>query len=298
MADLPVSFIQVTDITRLTPHMARVTFDADHLDDTVGTTPDQQVKLCFPRAGQRTPVLPEQEDDATSWYQAFLAVPEDERPWMRSFTIRHRRPGSTSLTIDFVLHGDTGPATSWAGTARPGDQLGMVGPSAIYAGPVPLSTSIAASDWLLLAGDETALPAIATLLESLPAGARAIAYIEVADAGERQHFDTRGEVTVNWLYRDGIAAGQSDILVDSVRKAEFPAGRPFAWLAGESGAVRALRRHLVDDRGLDKKSIDFSGYWRFKLTQDDAPTTEDMAEAQERLAEAQAAGDGGGGGWG
>ncbi|WP_031075040.1 siderophore-interacting protein [Streptomyces sp. NRRL WC-3742] len=295
MADLPVSFIQVTEITRLTPHMARVTFDADHLDDTVGTTPDQQVKLCFPRAGQRTPVLPEQEDDATSWYQAFLAVPEDERPWMRSFTIRDRRPGSTSLTIDFVLHGDTGPATSWAGTARPGDQLGMVGPSAIYARPVSLGTSVETSDWFLVAGDETALPAIGTLIEALPAGARAIAYIEVADAAERQDFDTRGDVTVNWLYRDGVPAGRSDILVDTVRKAEFPAGRPFAWLAGESGAVRALRRHLVDDRGLDKKSIDFSGYWRFKLTQDDAPTTEDMAEAQERLAEAQADG---GGGWG
>ncbi|MFD0280048.1 siderophore-interacting protein [Kitasatospora sp. NPDC127111] len=295
MADLPVSFIQVTDITRITPHMARVTFDADQLDPGVGQTPDQQVKLCFPRAGQRTPLLPEQEDDATSWYQAFLAIPENERPWMRSFTIRRRRPGSTSLEIDFVLHGDTGPASSWAGAAQPGDQLGMVGPSAIYSRPVPLVTSVDDADWLLLAGDETALPAIGTLIEALPERARAIAYIEVADAAERQEFDTHGDVTVHWLYRDGAPAGRSDVLVDTIRKAEFPPGRPFAWLAGESGAVRALRRHLVDDRGLDKKSIDFSGYWRFKLTQDDAPTAEDMAEAQERLAEAQASGEGG---WG
>lgn len=291
MAELPVSFIQVTDITHVTPRMARVTFDADQLDDSVGQAPDQQVKLCFPRPGQRLPVLPEQGDDATSWYQAFLAIPESERPWMRSFTIRRRRPTNT-VEIDFVLHGDTGPATSWAGSARPGDQLGMVGPSAVYSAPLSLTDSIANSDWLLLAGDETALPAIGTLLEALPEGARALAFIEVADAAERQNFETIGDTTVNWLYREGTPAGQSDILIDAVRKAEFLPGRPFAWLAGESGAVRALRRHLVNDRGLDKRSIDFSGYWRFKLTQDDAPTTEDMAEAQERLAEFQAAAEG------
>jgi NADPH-dependent ferric siderophore reductase len=295
MAELPVSFIQVTDIARITPHMARVTFDADQLDDTVGQAPDQQVKLCFPQPGQRVPVLPEQGEDATRWYEAFLAIPEHERPLMRSFTIRRRRPGSNTIEIDFVLHGDTGPATSWAGSARPGDQLGMVGPSAIYSRPVSLTTSIETSDWLLLAGDETALPAIGTLLEALPEGARAVAYLEVASADERQSFESRGDVTLHWLYRDRTPAGQSTILIDTVRKAEFPAGRPFAWLAGESGAVRALRRHLVNDRGLDKKSIDFSGYWRFKLTQDDAPTAEDLAEAQERLAEAQSAD---GGSWG
>ncbi|MFF3324037.1 siderophore-interacting protein [Streptomyces sp. NPDC002889] len=289
MAELPVSFIQVTDITRVTPRMARMTFDADQLDDPVGRAPDQQVKLCFPRPGQRLPVLPEQGDDATNWYQAFLAIPESERPWMRSFTIRRRRPGSNTVEIDFVLHGDTGPATSWAGSARTGDQLGMVGPSAVYSRPVSLTNSIADSDWLLLAGDETALPAIGTLLEALPEGARAVAYVEVADAAERQTFDTHGDVTVRWLHREGTPAGRSNVLVDAVRKAEFLPGRPFAWVAGESGAVRALRRHLVDERGLDKRSIDFSGYWRFKLTQDDAPTAEDMAEAQERLAEAQAA---------
>ncbi|MFE9775385.1 siderophore-interacting protein [Streptomyces sp. NPDC005931] len=291
MAELPVTFIQVTDITRITPRMARVTFEADHLDDSVGRSPDQQLKLCFPRAGQRLPVLPEQNDDAASWYQAFLAIPEDERPWMRSFTLRRRVPGTRTVEIDFVLHGDTGPATGWAGSARPGDRLGMVGPSAVYARPVSLTDSIAAADWLLLAGDETALPAIGTLLEALPKEARALVYIEVADHTEQQSFETAGDVTVHWLYRDGTPPGRSEVLPDAVRGAEFPPGRPFAWLAGEAGAVRALRRHLVNDRGLDKGSIDFSGYWRFKLTQDDAPTSEDMAEAQERLAEFQAAAD-------
>ncbi|MEU3828431.1 siderophore-interacting protein [Streptomyces sp. NPDC029080] len=291
MAELPVSFLQVTGITRVTPRMARVTFEADHLDDSVGRSPDQQLKLCFPRPGQQEPVLPEQSDDATGWYQAFLAIPEDERPWMRSFTLRRRVPGTRSVEIDFVLHGDTGPATSWAGSARPGDRIGMVGPSAVYARPVTLTDSIAGADWLLLAGDETALPAIGTLLEALPEGTRAVAYLEVADSAERQTFETAGDVDLHWLYRDGSPAGRSEVLTDAVRAAEFPPGRPFAWLAGESGTVRELRRHLVGERGLDKRSIDFSGYWRLKLTQDDAPTAEDMAEAQERLAEYQATAD-------
>ncbi|MYW47119.1 siderophore-interacting protein [Streptomyces sp. SID161] len=291
MAELPVSFLQVTGITRVTPRMARVTFEADHLDDSVGRSPDQQLKLCFPRPGQQEPVLPEQSDDATGWYQAFLAIPEDERPWMRSFTLRRRVPGTRSVEIDFVLHGDTGPATSWAGSARPGDRIGMVGPSAVYARRVTLTDSIAGADWLLLAGDETALPAIGTLLEALPEGTRAVAYLEVADSAERQTFETAGDVDLHWLYRDGSPAGRSEVLTDAVRAAEFPPGRPFAWLAGESGTVRELRRHLVGERGLDKRSIDFSGYWRLKLTQDDAPTAEDMAEAQERLAEYQATAD-------
>ncbi|MGC9544511.1 siderophore-interacting protein [Streptomyces sp. UG1] len=292
MTELPVTFIQVTDITRITPRMARVTFEADHLEDSVGLTPDQQLKLCFPRPGQERPVLPEQSDDATGWYQAFLAIPEDERPWMRSLTLRRRVPGTNTVEVDFVLHGDSGPAGAWAESARPGDRLGMVGPSALYAGPVSLTDSITSADWLLIAGDETALPAIGTLLEALPERARAEVYIEVADQAEQQTFQTAGDVTLHWLHRDGTPAGRSDALIDAVRGAEFPPGRPFAWLAGEAGAVRTLRRHLVNDRGLDKRAIDFSGYWRVKLTQDDAPTAEDMAEAQERLAEYQAAADG------
>ncbi|MGW6918982.1 siderophore-interacting protein [Kitasatospora sp. NPDC054939] len=287
MAELPVSFIQVTDVVRITPQMVRVTFDADTLEDTVGTTPDQQVKLCFPRPGQSVPVLPEQSEDATGWYHAFLAIPEDERPWMRSFTVRRRRPGSSLLDIDFVLHGDAGPATAWAGRARPGDQLGMVGPSAIYARPATADEP--AGGVLLLAGDETALPAVATLVEALPAGARAVAYLEVADAAEEQALATDADLTVHWLHRDGTPPGHSDLLPQALRAAEFPEGIARAWIAGESGVVRALRRHLVADRGLDKRAVEFSGYWRVKLTQDDAPTAEDLAEAQERLAEYQAA---------
>ncbi|MFD9219039.1 siderophore-interacting protein [Streptomyces sp. NPDC060064] len=288
---LPVRFIQVTEVTRLTPHMARITFGGPDLEGFALDAPDQQVKLYFPRPGRSGPRLPGPKDgdgDVMRWYEAYHAIPEDERPWMRSYTIRAHHPGHTTIDIDFVLHDDAGPATRWALAAGPGDTLGMYGPSAYFAKALPLGTT----DWMLLAGDEAALPAIGTLVEALPRGARAVAYIEVADAAEEQRFETEGEVTVHWLHRAAARAGHGELLIEAVRAGRFPPGSVFAWLGGEAGAVRALRRHLIEERGIGKRDIDFAGYWRLRLTQDDAPTEEDLAEARERLADAQAGADG------
>src|SRR5690606_15876510 len=130
----------------------------------------------------------------------------------------------------------------------------------------------------LFAGDETALPAIGTLVESLPEGVRAIAFLEVADAAEEQPLASPGDLTVRWLHRHQAPAGHTDLLLQAVREADLPPGRVLAWLAGEAGMVRALRRHLVNDRGVPKRSIDFAGYWRVRLTQDDAPTDADMSD--------------------
>lgn len=288
MEELPVRYIRSDSVRTVTPHMVRVTFTVDRLTDLVDGSPDQQVKLYFPKPGQDVPRLPEPDSDLMNWYQAYTAIPDDERPWMRSFTIRGHDHAHGTIDVDFVLHGDDAPASRWAQHAQPGDVLGMFGPSQYFARPVSLAASIAAADWLLLAGDETALPAMSTVLEALPAGHPAVAYIEVADSVEEQQIDSPGAVAIHWLHRDGAAAGTTGQLLDAVRTAEFRAGQVFAWIAGESSAVRALRRHLVDDRDVEKRSIDFAGYWRLTLTQDDAPTDEDMAEAQERLAEAQA----------
>ncbi|MFE6051536.1 siderophore-interacting protein [Kitasatospora sp. NPDC056446] len=276
---LPVTLAEVVEVHRITPRTARITFEARELADTVGTAPDQQLKLCFPRPGQAEPVLPERRDDPMDWYRAYLAIPEAERPVLRSFTLRRRRPGTRLVEIDFVLHGDTGPAAAWALRAAPGDRLGMVGPSALYAPPVPFAEAAAAADWVLLAGDESALPALATLVGALPDGVRALAFVEVADEAERQPLDGPAGLDVHLLHRDGAAPGT--VLTGAVRAAELPTGVPFAWLAGEAGAVRALRRHLVEERGVPKPSVDFTGYWRHRLTQDDAPTAEDLADARE-----------------
>ncbi|MFG2226654.1 siderophore-interacting protein [Streptomyces sp. NPDC048644] len=277
-----VALIHVTDVTRITPRMVRVTFTGDGLD-TLTAWPDQQLKLCFPRPGQNAPRLPDAgaEGDAMRWYRAFLAIPEDERPWMRSYTVRSHDPARREISIDFVLHdGDSGPATRWAASAAVGDTLGRYGPDAVYAGQLPLDTA----DWLLFAGDATALPAISSLIEALPDGARALACVEVADAAEEQPLAVdRPGVTVRWVHRQDAPGGPGEALLPAVRDADIPSGETFAWLAGEAGAVRTLRRHLVGERGIAKSRIHFTGYWRRSLTQDDAPTEEDLAEAQERI---------------
>ncbi|MEU2127154.1 siderophore-interacting protein [Streptomyces sp. NPDC018352] len=271
---LTVSYVRVVGVERITPRTARVTFTGEALAGLMEDRPDQQMKLCFPREGQGVPRLPEPEADDTygmRWYEAYLAIPGPERPLLRSFTVRAYDRGRDVMTVDFVLHGDDGPAARWGRDARAGDVLGMVGPSSLYARPLP------AADWLLLAGDESALPAIATLLESLPAGARALVRAEVADATEERPLDSAGEVSVHWVHRD-----RGGSLADAVRAAPLPAGTGAAWLAGEAGAVRALRRHLVEERGLPRAAVQFSGYWRRSLTQDDAPTEEDLAWAKEQ----------------
>ena len=282
----PVRLIEVVAVTRVTPHMARVTFGGADLNDFTSGEPDQQVKLYFPKPGQAVPRLPNADNDFMSWYQAFNEIPDEKRPWTRSYTIRAHHPDDATIDIDFVLHNHAGPATRWAESARPGDKLAMFGPSATFARATPLTKSIADTDWLLLVGDATALPAIGAIIEQLPQGAQAIAYVEVTDAAEEQHLDTQGAVTVHWLHRGDTQPGQGTLLQDAVRAADFPPGKPFAWLAGEASVTRDLRRHLINDRGLDKRAIDFTGHWRLKLSQDDAPTEEDMAEAQERLASA------------
>ncbi|MDT9693715.1 siderophore-interacting protein [Streptomyces sp. P9(2023)] len=277
---LPLRRILVVAVRPVTPRTVRVTFGGESLADLTLAGPDQQVKLYFPRPGRSEPVLPapDRDGDLMRWYAAYAAIPEAERPWMRSYTIRVHDPGAATVDIDFYVHGgdggrsEHGPATRWARAARPGDTLGMFGPSAYFATPV----TVGAADWSLLAADGCSLPALATVAEALPPGHRAVAFVQVADATEEQPLVTAGELTVHWLHGDASPA-------EAVRGAALPPGTPYAWLAGEAGAVRALRRHLVKERGYDRRAVHFTGYWRRHLTQDDAPTPEDLAEARERL---------------
>jgi NADPH-dependent ferric siderophore reductase len=277
----PIRQIEVAATTRITPQLARITFGGTELADYASAEPDQQVKLYFPKPGQTHPVLPPRDLDFMAWYQAYSAIPEPERPWMRSYTIRAHHAETATIDIDFVLHDHAGPATRWAETAEPGATLAMFGPSATFARPTPLPTSIAKADWLLLAGDATALPAIAAILEWLPDTTPAVAYIEVANQAEHQ--DLLGNATIHWLDRNDTTAAPGGLLVDALTTATLPTSAPFAWLAGEAGSIRALRRHLINDRRLPKSAIDFTGHWRQSLSQDDVPTKEDIDEANERL---------------
>ncbi|WP_405503698.1 siderophore-interacting protein [Streptomyces anulatus] len=290
MNSLPIWLLQVSRTEQITPHMARITLTGDDLRGFSLQEADTQVKLYFPRPGQSQPLLPEagETGDIMAWYQEYSAIPEAERPWMRSYTIRTADPDAATVTFDFVLHEHAGPATRWAVGAQVGDWLGVFGPTPYFGRPKPLSASVEEADWVLLAGDDAAIPGLATIAESLPAGKRALAFVEVQGAADEQPLTSDGALTTVWLHRGDEKPGHSEALVRAIMEAELPEGSCFAWIAGEAGAVRHIRRHLVNDRKVPKNCIDFSGYWRLKLTQDDAPTPEDLAEAQERLAEVQA----------
>ncbi|MCP2338717.1 siderophore-interacting protein [Actinomadura rupiterrae] len=239
----------VLHATRLGPSMVRITLAAP--DGFVSGGRDQRFKLFFPHPHQDRPVMPDVPDD--DWFAAWRALDPSERAVMRTFTVRAQRPGE--VDVDFALHGDLGPASRWASTAGPGDRLLALGPTAPDNGGVEFAPPPSART-ILIAGDESALPAIGANLESLPPATTAHVYVQIAHDDDRQ--DLPRDVT--WLVRN-----RDEPLTEAVRKAP-PAD--YAWIAGEAGAVRTMRRHLVKDRGMPRESVEFMGYWRQGSTEE------------------------------
>ena len=241
-----VTGLQVRRTERLTPHMIRVVAGGGDLaafPDTAYT--DRYVKILFPRPGV---AYPEPFDmDAVR-----AAHPREQWPALRTYTVRALDHAAGELTIDFVHHGDAGLAGPWAAAARPGDPLLLLGPGGAYA-PDPTA------DWHLLVGDESALPAIGAALERVPAGVPVRALVEVDGPADEQELIRPGRLDLRWCHRDPARPEQ---LVEALAALPFPAGRVHAFVHGEAGAVRALRRHLVDERGVPRDDLSVSGYWR------------------------------------
>ncbi|MFV2179588.1 siderophore-interacting protein [Actinomadura sp. LOL_016] len=236
---------------RLTPHMIRVVLGGDGLADfTAGEFTDHYVKLQFPQPGVEYPEPFDME-------RVRAELPREQWPATRTYTVRAWAPEARELTIDFVHHGDKGIAGPWAANAEPGDELLFLGPGGAYAPG-------ADAGWHLLVGDESALPAIAASLERLSAGAAARVFVEVAGPEERQ--DLPGDVEVTWLYRGGERVG--DLLVDAVRKLDWPDGEVQAFVHGEANFVKTLRRYLRVDRGVPLERLSISGYWRLGRDED------------------------------
>jgi NADPH-dependent ferric siderophore reductase len=244
---------EVVRTYRVTPHMIRVVLGGEGLAGfPAGAFTDHYVKLLFPPTGASYGVPYDPE-------QVRAELPREQWPVTRTYTVRAWDADVGELAIDFVHHGDEGLAGPWAAAARPGDRIQLLGPGGSYA-PHP------AADWHLLAGDESALPAIGAALERLPVGARTLVFAEVAGAAEEQAELQGGPgVELTWVHRDG-EPGQA--LVAAVRAAELPAGTGHVFVHGEAAAVRELRRHLRDRRGLDPEFTSISGYWRRGDTED------------------------------
>lgn len=257
--------LRVMGTRRLSPSLLRVTFGGPGLDGFAAGGRDQSLSLFLPHPGQPEPVVP--VDEEGNWFARWRALPASVRAVMRSYTVRGQRraeDGSTEIDIDFALHEDGGPACRWAAAAAPGQLLKALGPAvedntAVRFRP-PQDT-----DWVLIWADETALPAASAALEWLPAGTKAHVWLEVQHADDRRAIGAVADgVTVHWLVRDEAAPTGTE----AVRAAELPDGTPYAWIAGESSAVRELRRHLVREREFDRKRVTFVGYWRRGLSEE------------------------------
>jgi NADPH-dependent ferric siderophore reductase len=235
---------RVERVERLTPRIVRVVLGGDGLvsfQPTAAT--DQYVNVVFPPPGAPYQV-PFDVDDARGG---------DHRPVGRRYTVRAWDPVARQITIDFVVHGDVGVAGRWANHARPGDLLQFTGPSGGYS-PHP------DADWYLMVGDESALPAIGASLEQVPEGRPVLAALVVDDAEHELELATPGELSVQWVHRG--QGDSSDALVAAVAALEFPTGAVSAFVHGEAAETRAVRRHLLGERGVDRAALSVSPYWR------------------------------------
>lgn len=246
--DLKRRLPSVSRVERLSPKMLRVTLSGDDLSGFVSAGFDDHVKLFFPPEGTEKPVLPTFGANGPTFPEGAV------RPDARDFTPRRYDAERNELVIDFALH-DNGPATSWAEAARPGQFLGVGGPRGSFVVPVDF-------DWHLLAGDETALPAIGRRLEELPADTRAIVIAEVDGPSDEIALSSQASLDIRWVHRRGGVRGDAGLLDRAVAGLTLPQGDGYAWVACESNVAKALRRRLLDQHGLPKQWVKAAGYWK------------------------------------
>jgi NADPH-dependent ferric siderophore reductase len=245
----PLKFrlLQVRQVRHLTPHLTRVTLTGDDLHDFASASFDDHVKVFFPAPGADKPVLPQAGPDGPVFAEG------EARPVARDFTPRRYDRATRELDLEFALH-EAGPAAQWAAHAQPGQYLGIGGPR----GSMVIPTGF---DWHVLIGDDTALPAIARRLEELPKDTRVATLIEVSDPSARIEFATDANVYSEWRYRSETGS-RGVALLQAVRETWLPDGEGYVWAAGEAATMRAVRYHLVNERGIDKARIRAASYWK------------------------------------
>jgi NADPH-dependent ferric siderophore reductase len=238
----------VRSTARLTPSMVRVVLAGGDLDGfEMPADTDTYVNLAIPPADAPYDAVfdPKQVRDEH---------PAEVQPARRRYTVRSWDAAAKQLTLDFVVHGTDGVAGPWADNVAEGDVLVFEGPGSGYR-PDP------DADWHLLVGDESALPAIAASLEVVPEGALVVVRLLCDGPDHEIELPSAGTVDLQWLHRAGDE-NDVDLLVESVRTLAFPRGRVHAFVHGEADEIRAIRRHLLAERGLDRADMSCSPYWR------------------------------------
>jgi NADPH-dependent ferric siderophore reductase len=243
---------RVTSTRWLTPTLVRVVLEGGDLRDFVmPETTDTYINVALRPADAPYPEIfdPKQVRDTldrSTW------------PAQRRYTVRSWDPATRRLSLDFVVHGDSGVAGPWAANAEPGAVLVFEGPSGGYR-PDP------SADWHLMLGDESALPAIAASLEAIPRDAAAVVRLVCDGPAHEVDLTCAGNLDLRWLHRRG-GAGDADLLPAATRDLHFPRDRVHAFVHGEADEIRQIRRHLLADRGLRREDMSCSPYWRRDMT--------------------------------
>ncbi|MDO5511621.1 siderophore-interacting protein [Corynebacterium sp.] len=285
--------LHVHDTQRLSPHFMRITLSGDPLRHFRAAGPffDQRIKVLFPTSRGTLPLL----DPAADWYAQWSVLPEEERGHMRSYSVRDLYDSGQQrfLVIDFVLHlqdGATGPAAQWAHAARPGDPIIIVGPGVDTPAGAGIEFLPGDASAITLVGDETAVPAMARILSDLPDTARGSVVVEVPTDADILPVTAPESMRITWLPRQGQAPGQrilehfgthgvepaaedlvwetpqfsssGEQLDDRGGVDKLSPVRSYFWIAGESGMVTSLRRHLVRGLEVERSQVAFMGYWK------------------------------------
>ncbi len=229
----------------VTARMLRVTFSGPELEGFATGGPATHIKVFLPLDGEREPLLPSFGPQGITW-------PDGPRPAVRTYTPRAFRPETRELDVDFFLHGD-GPASTWARTAAPGMRAGIAGPGKSFYAPPDGARAF------VIAGDESALPAIGTILESLPASSRAEVLLEVTDGEDEQPLASPATLRIRWLHRGGAPEGS--LLSSTLRELELSPDAQY-WVACEAGVMREIRRNLLNEHHVPAGNLLTRGYWK------------------------------------
>ncbi len=228
--------------------MVRITLGGEQMQGFESKGPAEHVRIYLPDASSGELPMPVEGPEGMNF-------PEDRpRPMSRAYTPRHWDAESGELVVDIALH-EHGPGAAWAAEVKAGDTAVIGG----MAGGTYFPED--AAEWYVIGGDEAALPAIGTLLEAMPSSMRAIVYAEVHDAEEEQELTSAAEFEVTWLHRQG-GSTPGRLLADAIKSVELPAGDGRVWVSCEADVMREIRRHFLEERGVDRSMLRTQGYWK------------------------------------
>jgi NADPH-dependent ferric siderophore reductase len=244
--------LNVRSAVYLSPNMIRATFAGPELEGFPLGHEGANCKLVLPRDGE-----------SREEFDAYFALdgPDGKVHAVRTYTVRAFRPETLELDIDFVAHGDHGPATRWAQAARPGSFLGFFGPS-------QAKITDYHADWYLVAADLSAMPIAEATLEAMPKDAKGIALFEVPTAEDIREISTPEGVKLHWLVHEDTHK-PSLAQFEFIKSMDWPSGVLQTCIAGESSVIRSLRSYLHNDRRIPKKDTYISGYWKIGLIEDE-----------------------------